>query len=203
MGAIQFLVGMVVTALGYGPPSFNFQRNSISDLQAIHCGLFNRNQVCSPFHNVANFSVAVIGLFLVVGTLSIRSGFTKNRISSVALTLLIVGGLGAVANGFTPEDVTLLGDTVTALVVFLAANFGLIQLGRAMSQDIQWHNVRVYTKISGAVGIVALILDGVGITGPLGSGIEWVIVAPVVLWMIVFGMQLLRVQPKNTKTVNQ
>lgn len=203
IGAIQFLIGMFVTILKYGPPSYNFQRNSISDLQAIHCGLFSGNQVCSPLHTVANFSVAVVGLLLVIGTLLIRSNFPKNRRSSIAFAILIIGGLGAFANGFTPEDVTLVGDTATALVAFLGANFGLIQLGRAMSQIVEWHNVRAYTKISGAFGLVALILDGVNITGPLGSGIEWFIVAPVVLWMFVFGIQLLRMPPKTyEKTLN-
>ena len=192
---------MIVTALRFGPPIYNLRKNSISDLQAIHCGLFDGKQICSPLHMVANFSVALVGLLLVLGTLLIRSEFRTDRRHSFAYALLIVGGLGALANGFTPEDVTLLGDTVTALVAFLGTNFGLIQLGRAMSGDIRWHNLRAYTKISGAVGLLALILDGINITGPLGAGIEWLIVGPILLWMLVSGIQLLKV--KSRKEVAQ
>ncbi len=193
VGVVQFFAAMGAAAFYYGPPGYNFQKNSISDLQAVHCATFGGKYVCSPLHVIANLSVTMVGLLLILGTLLIRDRFSSGRRQMFAFGLLIVAGAGAAANGFTPEDVTLNGDILSAVLAFLAANFGLIQLGRAMSDDVYWHNLRAYTKISGAVGLGALILDGVNITGPLGSGIEWLIVAPISLWMFVVGIQLLRI----------
>jgi hypothetical membrane protein len=193
LGAVQFVVGMVVAALYYGPPRYDIQRNSISDLQAVNCGLFQGSQVCSPLHLIANSSVTLLGLLLVLGTLLIRTRFPAGRRRTIALGLLVVGGLGAAANGFTPEDVTLAGDTLTALIAFLGANFGLVQVGRLMARDPGWGRCRLDTEISGVVGLVALILYGANITGPLGAGVmEWLIVVPVTVWVLVIGTHLFR-----------
>jgi hypothetical membrane protein len=193
LGAVQFVVGIVVAALYYGPPRYNIQGNSISDLQAVNCGLFQGSQVCSPLHLIANSSVTLLGLLLVLGTLLIRARFPTGRRRTIALGLLVIGGLGAAANGFTPEDVTLAGDTLTALIAFLGANLGLVQVGRLMARDPGWGRFRLYTEISGVVGLVALILYGANTTGPLGAGVmEWLIVVPVFVWVLVIGTHLFR-----------
>jgi hypothetical membrane protein len=193
LAAVQFITSMIVAALYYGPPSYDIQRNSISDLQASNCGMFQGSQVCSPLHLIANSSVTLLGLLLVFGTLLTHTRFPAGRSRRIGLGLLVVGGLGATTNGFTPEDVTLFGDTLTALIAFLGANLGLIQIGRLMAGDPKWSNFRRYTETSGAVGLVALILYGTDITGPLGSGgMEWLIVVPVTIWVLVVGINLLR-----------
>ncbi|MDA4118670.1 MAG: DUF998 domain-containing protein [Thaumarchaeota archaeon] len=201
LGAVQFVIGMIVVALYYGPPRYDIQRNSISDLQAVNCGIFQGSQVCSPLHLIANSSVTLLGLLLVLGTLLIHTRFPAGRIQTMALGLLVVGGLGAAANGFTPEDVTLLGDTLTALLAFLGANFGLVQIGRLMARDPGWSNFRLYTEISGVVGFVALILYGTDITGPLGpGGMEWLIVVPVTVWAFVVGIHLIRTSANKERS---
>src|ERR1700722_4841686 len=144
--AVQFLIGMTVAVLYYGPPPYSLQQNSISDLQAVSCGLVQGNQVCSPLHTVANSSVAILGLLLVAGTVLIRTGFPAGRRWSVALGLLVLAGAGAIANAFTPEDVSLTADKLTALVAFLGANFGLIQIGRRMSKGSGFRGFRIYTE---------------------------------------------------------
>jgi hypothetical membrane protein len=193
IGAVQFLIGMTVAALHYGPPPYNLQQNSISDLQAVNCGLFQGDQVCSPLHTVANSSVAILGLLLIAGTMLIRTGFPAGRRWSVALGLLVLAGAGALANAFAPEDVSITADTLTALVAFLGANFGLIQIGRLMSKDSGFRGFLIYTEVSGVVGVAALILYGASVTGPLGpGGMEWLIVAPILLWAFVMGIHFLR-----------
>jgi hypothetical membrane protein len=182
---------MTVVALHYGPPPYNLQQNLISDLQAVNCGLFQGNQVCSPLHTVANFSVAILGLLLIAGTMLIRTGFPAGRRWSIALGLLVLAGAGTLANAFAPEDVSLTADTLTALVAFLGANLGLIQIGRLMSKDSGFHSFRIYTEVSGVVGVTALILYGANATGPLGpGGMEWLIVVPILLWVFVMGTRL-------------
>jgi len=193
VGVVQFLIAAILSIIYYGPPSYNLQRNSISDLQAVTCGIFQGNQVCSPLHLVANLSVTILGLLLILGSLLIRPTFPAERGRSVAMALLILAGLGTAANGFTPEDVNLNGDALTAFLAFLCANLGLIQLGRVMTRGAQRRGQSVYALISGAVGLVALILYVANITGPLGTGaMEWLIIAPILLWMLVVGVRLVR-----------
>jgi hypothetical membrane protein len=111
----------------------------------------------------------------------------------VALALLVLAGLGTAANGFTPEDVTLTGDALTAFFAFLCANLGLIQLGRVTARDAQLRGQGAYALISGAAGLAALILYAANVTGPLGmGGMEWLIIAPILLWMLVVGTRLVR-----------
>ena len=192
VGVVQFFMGIFVTASRYGPPSYSPLVDTISDLQAVNCGIFQGIEVCSPLHVIANSSVAVLGLSLVLGSLLIRPAFPASGRRSAAIGLLVAAGMATLANAFTPEDVTLMGDVITALVAFLGANFGLIQIGRVMSEDSVWGYFRFFTTALGIVGLAGLILDGAGLAGPLGTGgNEWLIVAPILVWAFVVGILLL------------
>jgi len=191
VAAVQFVVCIAVTASRYGPPAYDPVTNTISDLQAINCGIFQGAQVCSPLHVLANASVAILGLLIIAGSLLLRPALVGGRRRDAAVGLLVVAGLGAVANAFTPEDVTLAGDTITALVAFLGANFGLIQIGRAMSIEPRGLGYGRFTQVLGSVGVAAIILDGFGIGVVIGTGaIEWLIIAPILVWAPAFGVRL-------------
>lgn len=201
VAAIQFIVCMAFTASRYGPPSYNPATDTISDLQAVNCGTFQGAQVCSPLHFLANISVAVLGLLIILGSLSLRPTIPGGRRKDLAVGLLVLAGLGTLANAFTPEDVTLTGDTVTALVAFLGANFGLIQIGRAVSIEPQWRGYRLLSQGLGTVGIAALTLDGLGLGTVIGTGaIEWLIVAPILIWTLAIGVRLI-IFPRYSRTV--
>jgi len=192
LAAVQFVACIACTAYRYGPPAYDPARVTISDLQALSCGAFQGAPVCSPLHALANLSVAVLGLSMVVGSLALRPALPGGRRRDVALGLLVVAGLGAFANAFTPEDVTLTGDTVTALVAFLGANFGMIQLGRAMATEPRWRGYGTFARVLGAVGVAAVILDGLGLGTAIGEGaIEWLIVAPVLVWIPALGVRVI------------
>jgi len=200
---ILFLVCMIVTGLHYGPPTYNPITDTISDLQAVHCGTFQGTYVCSPLHSLANFSVAMLGLSIAVGSLSILGDLSKGRRGKVAVGLLIATGLAALANALTPEDVTLIGDTITAIIVFLAANFGLIQIGRTMHATARNRIFGLFGQILGTIGIVAFILDGFGIGTVIGMGaIEWLIVAPILGWAPTMGLHSIiqMQQPKRVES---
>ena len=77
VAAVQFVVCMLVTASRYGPPAYEPATDTISDLQAVSCGTFQGAQVCSPLHALANLSVAVLGLLIIVGSLSLRPAFPR------------------------------------------------------------------------------------------------------------------------------
>jgi len=190
--AVQFVACIAVAGSRYGPPAYNPVTTTISDLQAVSCGTFQGAQVCSPLHVLANLSVAVLGLLMIAGSLSIRPLLPAGRRRDVAVALLVVAGLAAFANAFTPEDVTFTGDVVTAIIAFLGANFGLIQIGRTVSTDPRWRGYRIFSETLGTVGIAAFILDGFGLGTLIGNGtIEWLIVAPILVWAPATGLRLI------------
>jgi len=189
LAAVQFVVCMAVTASRYGPPAYNPVTDTISDLQAVNCGTFLGAYVCSPLHDLANISVAALGFLIIAGSLVLRPRFPSGRRRDVAIGLLVVAGLASFANAFTPEDVTLTGDTLTAIIAFLGANFGLIQIGRAVSTP-QWRGYSLFSQALGTIGIAALILDGFGFGTVAGMGaIEWLIVAPILIWAPATGVR--------------
>ncbi len=199
VGPVAFFVGMLVAILSYGPPAYHFVSNSISDLQAVHCGPFDGKQVCSPGNVAANAGVFLAGLCLTFGTLLGGPIFTHGRQRPGAAPLLTLAGLAAAANAFTPEDVTLIGDAVTAFIIFLAADIGLILLGRPSTTTPGLRSRFAYPAVLGEFGFLVLILWSLGLTGPLGSGIEWLVVAPILVWMLAAGTLLLT-GPAGTRT---
>ena len=115
---------------------------------------------------------------------------TDGRRKDVAVGLLVIAGVAAFANAFTPEDVTYTGDLITAIIAFLGANFGLIQIGRAMSGKPGWRSYSLFSQALGTVGMAALILDGFSLGTLLGMGaIEWLIVAPILIWAPATGLR--------------
>ena len=141
---------------------------------------------------LANFSVAVLGLLMTAASLSLRSFLPGGRRRDVAVGLLVVAGVATVVNAFTPEDVTWSGDLITALVAFLGANFGLIQIGRTLSKEPYWRGHDLFSQALGTIGIAALILDGFGLGTVIGTGtIEWLIVAPILVWAPTTGFRLI------------
>ena len=191
VGVTQFFIAIIVAAISYGPPPYNPVSDSISDLQAVHCGIFQGSEVCSPMHLLANSSLAAVGSSLVIGTVLIRSSFPESNRRNLAIGLLIVAGMASFANAFTPEDVTFAGDIITAIVIFLTANFALIQIGRLMLRDTKWKRFGLFSENLGIIGVASLILDGTGISGATGL-VEWLIVAPILIWMFAVAVHLFR-----------
>ena len=188
---VQFVACLAVAATRYGPPAYSPLTVTISDLQAAGCGAFQGAHVCSPLNGLANLSVAILGILVAGGSALLYPSFPEGSRRNRGVVLLFAAGVAAFANAFTPEDVTYAGDLITALVAFLAANFGLVQVGRGMSSDPRWRRFSRFTGALGAVGVAALILSGAGagwVRG--GGGFEWLIVAPVLLWTPAFGARL-------------
>jgi hypothetical membrane protein len=193
IGVVQFLVGMVVTQIGYGS-SYSLTQNYISDLGAISCGPFGGRNVCSPWHLVFNVSIVVFGILLVLGTILIRTGFPPRGTRTVGLGLLVISSLGAVGVGLSPEDYNLTIHSLSAATAFVGAGLALLVLGVAMFRDTRWDGFRTYTMISGLVSLIAFVLLLTNHYGPLGvGGMERLIVAPVLLWTLVAGVHLARI----------
>ncbi len=171
VGVLQFVVGMAVTEVGYSGTSYSLTGNYISDLGAAHCGIYHSSiYVCSPWHDVFNVSIVLLGILLILGTLLIRTAFRPRAVRTVGLALLIISGVGAIGVGLSPEDVNLSLHSASALASFLGSNLAMMILALAMFRDTRWDGYRTFTMVMGLVGLVALILFTVGTYGPLGVG---------------------------------
>lgn len=188
VAAFQFIICIFVAGFRYGPPTYNPVTVTISDLQAVSCGTFQGAYICSPLHTLANLSVAILGVLIIAGSILLRPYLPGDRRKDVAIGLLVIAGLAAFANAFTPEDVTYTGDLVTAIIAFLGANFGLIQIGRATSINPQGGGYAMFSQALGMIGMASFILDGFGLGSVIGVGaVEWLIIAPILIWACVTG----------------
>ncbi len=207
LGALEFIVGMIITQIGYGS-SYSLTGNYISDLGATKCGVFHGatslvgHYACSPWHDVFNVSIILLGILLVLGAILVRSAFPARRTRTIGLVLLVISGFGAMGVGFSPENVNIDVHSLSALLAFACSGLALIVLGVAMFRDTRWDGYRLYSFLSGLVGLVALVLFVAKVYGPLGvGGMERLIVAPVLLWAIVVGLHLVRIPTFAPRTI--
>ncbi len=204
VGVVVFLVGQFIAQAGWdlhpGNPTYSLTQNYISDYGAVHCATYSGRYVCSPLHLVFSGSIIVMGLLLILGVLLVPTAFPARRSRWIGLALLVVAGLGSIGVGLFPEDVNATAHYLSAFLAFVGANLALFVLALVMFRDTRWDGFRLYTFLSGLVGFVALGLFGAGAYqwggfwsdwGP--GGMERLIVAPVLLWVIVVSVHLLRI----------
>lgn len=197
LGSLQFIGAMVVVQLGWSHAHpYSLKDNYISDLGNTQCGYFpsgSTTYVCSPWHVAFNGSVIVLGVLLLLGVVLVRSAFPLRRSSAVALTLVALAGVGAILVGVWPENVNGGIHDAASLLAFLGGSLGLVALAGAMLRDTRWDGYRVYSMLSGLLGLIATVLFVAGQDLGLGvGGMERLIVAPLLLWFIVASAHLLR-----------
>lgn len=199
LGVVEFVIGMGVTQYGWdllrtgSTPVYSLQFNYISDLGAVNCGLFDGAMVCSPWHNVFNVSIILLGLLLILGALWIARSLPAGPARGLGLLLLIIAGIGAIGVGLFPEDVNGTAHVLSALLAFALGNLGAITVGYAYFTRDRSTGWLAYSAVSGLIGLVALGLYATKIYGPLGlGGMERLIIAPLLLWATIEGIRILR-----------
>jgi hypothetical membrane protein len=197
IGSLQFIVAMAVVQLRW-KGTYSLTGNVISDLgNTGACGFWpasSTHYVCSPWHDLFNASVIALGLLSILGVILVRTAFPARSSRSVGLGLLALSGIGAIGVGVFPENVNLSSHVVFALIAFAAGNLALVVLGFVMFRDTRWNGYRAYTLFSGLIGLIALALYVSKFYAGLGvGGMERLIVAPLLLWMIVASVHLLRI----------
>lgn len=200
VGSAQFVIAMAITQIGYGP-SYSLTQSYISDLGAVHCGPFHAGvfgsgtyYACSPWHDLFNVSIIVMGLLFIVAAFLLRTAFPARRSRTIGLGILVLAAVGAIGVGLFPEDVNINAHVASALLAFLASGLALLVLGFAMFRDTRWDGFRAYTVLSGFVSLIALILFVSKVYVGIGAGgMERLIVAPILLWAIVVGVHLARI----------
>lgn len=199
LGVVEFVIGMGVTQYGWdllrtgATPAYSLRFNYISDLGAVHCGLFDGSMVCSPWHNVFNASIVLLGLLLILGVLALAQSIPSGPARGLGILLLIVAGIGAMGVGLSPEDVNGTVHIISALLAFALGNLGAITVGYAYFTRDRSTGWLAYSVVSGIIGLVALALFAAKIYGPLGvGGMERLIVAPLLLWAVLEAIRVLR-----------
>ena len=206
VGVVQFVIGMGIAQAGYGPPTYSLTGNYISDLGAAYCGTwhgggsFSGFYVCSPWHLAFNLSIIALGLLLLAGTILVYPAIRPGAARAIWFGLFVIAAAGAIGVGLFPEDVNTSAHVVSALLAFAGSGLALVVLGLGIARDPRWEGLSLYTVASGILGLVALVLFGMTIYGPLGvGGMERLIVAPVLLWAVVAAIHVLRM-PTSART---
>jgi hypothetical membrane protein len=182
-GAFQFIVGMIVVQLEY--PHYSLSANYISDLGGAH----------SPWALVFDASVILLGVCTIFGVLLVWPAFERGRSRGTGLTLILIGGIGAIGAGVFPETTPVLGGfmhDIVSLIAFVGGSLGLTVASFAMTTGPHWGPAsRGFTLLCGVVAIVATLLFTFSIYLGLGpGGMERLIVAPILLWAIAEGAHI-------------
>ncbi len=195
VGAVQFLVAMIVVQLAWTTP-YDVLTNAISDLGAVGCreNAMGTSYVCSPLHVVFNVSIVVFGAFVALGTMADSPAFPRAKSATAGSSLLLVAGIGAAIVGVFPEDTVGAAHGIGALLAFGGSAAALVLLGISMTHDRRWAGYRGFTLACGAVAGGVLVASLVRSEyGPVGfGGLERLILAPALLWLGVVGVRFAR-----------
>lgn len=199
IGPLQFVAAMIVVQLSWTHAHpYSLTGNYISDLGNTACGYFpsgSTTYICSPWHDVFNASVVVLGAFVLLGAALVRNAFKKRSTRAVGLGLVALAGVAAVLIGVFPENVNGTVHDFASAVAFVGGGVGVIVLSGAMAGDVRWTGFRAFSAAGGAVAVVASVLFEVGADLGLGvGGMERLVVAPLLLVPSVLSVHLLRLR---------
>lgn len=190
---IEFFIAQFVAQLA--APGYDIFRYDISLLGISRCDVFpvatsgSNDLVCSPFYLVFNIGIIVHGVLSIFGLWLTRHLWPTDRLTSLGLVLLALGGAGAMVVGAFPIDDHLLIHVVGAVFAIAAPGLGLLLLARSV-----WQSHPTLARWSAAVGVVVL-LSGLGhaLGGqPFGRGtMERLAVWPQTLWYFGVGAAML------------
>jgi hypothetical membrane protein len=187
---VEYFIIQLVAAGAWTTP-YSLLRNPISDLGNTSCGVYDGRYVCSPRHGLMNFAFIALGVLMAAGAPLIHQEFRQRRLAVLGLSGMAIAGLGTVMVGLFPENVNHTLHVIGAAGPFFVGNVALIILSWTLAMSLR---VRVYTAVSGALGLLALVLFvGLGVDLGLGAGgMERVIAYPQSIWLIFFGLYMSR-----------
>ncbi len=216
-GAVEFVVAMVIVELAYGCANqlgcYNPLTDPISNLGSGGFAgnpwyyVFNGNQIpwpTSPLWPLFNFAIMVLGALLVAGVFRLTNAFPSSKWARSSLVVFAVAGFGGAGVGIVPEDTILSVHSVFALVAFGGAGIAVLLMGLALAADQRWgRGWAPYTLGSGVFALAATIVFNFPTMGLLAQwavagsgfgygGMERLIVAAPILWLILASVHILR-----------
>lgn len=184
VGVVQFTLAMAVVQYEY--PGYSDFANYISDLG---------NTVTSPWHDVFNVSIILLGVLAFVGVLLSWEGFERGGTRAVGLPLLLLASIAAVLVGCFPENVNPPVHDTVSLLVFAPGGLALVVLAGGMREGTSWHWFRGPSAGLGVVTLLSLAyyVPTQANNTTWGPGlIERLIVAPILLWGFLAAVELIR-----------
>ncbi|SDS95571.1 DUF998 domain-containing protein [Microlunatus soli] len=173
IGTAVFFVGQAIAQAWVRAP-YSMIDNYVSDLGAVDCGSVSvgiyRAQVCSPLHGFMNAGFVLTGVGIVLGTLLLRPLWPTGRWRTAATVLLVLGGVGKIIAGMSPEDLCPVAHLGGAVFSGPVATIGVLVLARAVGAE---HRVLARILLGcGLVGVAGLLLSAAASQGiGLGVGI--------------------------------
>ncbi|MBT2535232.1 DUF998 domain-containing protein [Arthrobacter sp. ISL-69] len=206
LSVLQYFVAeTAVIAAWAGPQPYDRRTGYISDLGAVHCGLYEGRDVCSPLHAVMNASFVVQGLGMLVGALLLSSALLcvaarpgvrlafgpGHRVpwfaALAAKVLTFTAGAGTIIVGLVPEDAGWFAVHLTgALMYFIGGALALLLLGTLWLRQspLGW-----FILACGAVSFGALVIGGVtGMEVPEPGTLERFMGYPVTIGLATTGL---------------
>lgn len=202
VSVLQFFIAEAIVIAGWGGPApYSRRFNYISDLGALHCGVYSGRDICSPLHPVMNVSFVLQGVAMIVGALFLNAAVfrvaAKLVLPAVAahplwatLTrgLIVIAGTGIAVVGIVPEDLNPPLHYVAAVLFFVAG--GLSLLAAAWS----WRQVSRVSGVLLVCGLVSLVATAVF---QFGNGfepgtVERLMAYPITIGLAVLGLTMAR-----------
>lgn len=193
------MIAQVIVASAWNPP-YDWLNNYISDLGNTACGQFAvphgvSAYVCSPLYPIMNASFVLSGVLTIVGAILLQRIWPPRRLTSVALVLWVITGLGKIVIGLVPENTNVPLHLIGALNIPI----GCIAI---LLNSLSVRRTRRHVSITGIVlavlGLVGTVLSTAGQFSPalyLGMGVggmERVSDYAGVVWMMFIGILAVR-----------
>lgn len=202
VSVLQFFIAeAVVIAAWAGPTPYSRRLNYISDLGALHCGVYAGRDVCSPLHLVMNVSFVLQGVAMIVGALFLNQAVFRVAAklmlpaaaahplwTLVTRALIAVAGTGIGVVGVVPEDLNRPVHTVGAVMFFLAGGLSLVTAAWS------WRHVSRVSAVLFGCGLVSLVSTAVfefGGPGEPGT-VERFMAYPITVGLAVLGLTMAR-----------
>jgi hypothetical membrane protein len=189
-----------------GPRPYDLRTGYISDLGALHCGIFDGREVCSPLNWLMNASFVVQGMGMLLGAILLSSGLLcvaalagarveagrrKPWLAAMSVRLLTgTAGAGTVIVGLVPEDVGSGWHYAGAVMYFIAGALALLVLGILWlrTSGLAW-----FILVCGVVSMAALVTGGLtGMRVPEPGTLERLMGYPVTVGMATAGLVIAR-----------
>jgi hypothetical membrane protein len=184
---VQYFVVQLLVSLRWSPP-YSVSRDTISDLGNTACGAWNGRYVCSPLHDLMNWSFIVLGVTMMSGSVFIFRHFAQGRAAAAGLAAVTAAGLGTVMVGLFPENSVPALHGLGAAIPFVLGNSALFVLAFALEIPVP---LRVYAFLSGTVAILGLAAFASSHYLGLGEGgMERVVAYPQTIFLIAIGCYL-------------
>ena len=205
LSVVQYFVAeAAVIGAWAGPEPYDRRTGFISDLGAVHCGVFDGRNVCSPLHPLMNASFVVQGLGMLLGALLLSSALLRiaarpgvpvaARHTGEVPWFAAIGtrvftgtaGTGTIIVGLVPEDVGSGWHFTGAVMYFTAGSFALLLLGSLWLRQtpMGW-----FILACGIVSFSALVTGGVtGMNVPEPGTLERLMGYPITIGLAAAGL---------------